>query len=188
MRPRTSLTHPLQVAEVAAPGGGTVGVTFCPGKHQADAATGAWARDLGTDLDALAAWGARAVLTLVTPEELRALRVEALGAEVRARGMDWLHLPLPDVTAPGPDWEARWSRERARLHRILDAGGRVVVHCKGGLGRAGTAAALLLAERGVPPDTAIAAVRRVRPGALETRSQEEAVRRPRTPWQGDPAP
>ena len=70
---RTSLTHPLQIAEVAAPGGGAIGITLCPGKYQSDARTGAWARDLETDLAAIRAWGAGNVLTLVTEQELRAL-------------------------------------------------------------------------------------------------------------------
>ena len=41
MSVRTSLTDPLKIAEVDAPGAkGTVGITFCPGKKQADAMTG----------------------------------------------------------------------------------------------------------------------------------------------------
>ena len=40
-------------------------MTFCPGKHQSDAASGAWTRDLGTDLEAIRAWGASALVTLV---------------------------------------------------------------------------------------------------------------------------
>jgi len=45
-----------------------------------------------------------------------------------------------------------------------------------GLGRTGMAAALLLVERGIAPEDAIAAVRRARPGAIETRGQETLVR------------
>lgn len=53
---RTSITHPLQIAEVAVPGTcGRIGVTFLPGKKQPNAATGPWARDLDLDLDAIAA-------------------------------------------------------------------------------------------------------------------------------------
>ena len=86
---RTSHTHPLQIAEVrAAPAQGRIGITFCPGKHDRSAHTGAWARDLAVDLDAIAAWGARLVLTLVEPHELAALQVPQLGAEVQRRGME----------------------------------------------------------------------------------------------------
>jgi hypothetical protein len=49
--------------------------------------TGAWARDLATDLDAIKQWGARMVLTLVEPHELIDLKVPNLGAEVEKRGL-----------------------------------------------------------------------------------------------------
>ena len=51
----------------------------------------------------------------------------------------------------------------------------MLVHCRGGLGRAGTIAARLLIELGIEPATAIERVRAVRPGAIETRAQEEYV-------------
>ena len=59
---RTSLTHPLMIAEVQAKEGqGRIGITFCPGKHQSEAVTSGWRRNLGVDLDAICDWGATAV-------------------------------------------------------------------------------------------------------------------------------
>lgn len=174
---RTSLTHPLQIAEVcAAPGQGRIGITFCPGKIQPGALTGAWARDLDIDLDAVRDWGASAVVTLVEPHELSALKVERIGEAVSARHMDWLHLQIRDVTAPGDAFERAWAEAGADLRGRLRRGFDVLVHCKGGLGRAGTIAARLLAELGVEPGEAIRRVRAVRPGAIETASQERHVR------------
>ena len=184
---RTSQSHPLEIAAVSALGGGVVGVTFCPGKHQPGALTGAWARDLALDLDAIKAWGAGVLITLVTPAELIELKVERLGEAARARGLAWLHLPIPDVSTPSAEWERQWAQEREAVHDALDHGGRVVVHCKGGLGRAGTVAALILVERGLPPAEAIAAVRGVRKGALETAAQERYLARPRITWSGGAA-
>ena len=175
---RTSHTHPLQIAEVrAAPAQGRIGITFCPGKHDRSAHTGAWARDLAVDLDAIAAWGARLVLTLVEPHELAALQVPQLGAEVQRRGMAWRHLPIADYSVPTPDFEAQWSVHGPEIRALLRGGGDVLVHCKGGLGRAGMIAARLLAELGMPPDEAIRTVRRARKGAIETPSQLAVVRR-----------
>lgn len=168
---RTSVTNPIQIAELAAPGGGVVGLTFCPGKRQPGAVTGAWARDLGTDLRAIREWGAATVLTLVTADELTHLDVETLGDAVEALGMRWLHLPIEDFSVPTADWERQWARERGGLGAELDQGGRILIHCKGGLGRAGTIAARVLVERGMSPDDAIRAVRRVRPGAIENDEQ-----------------
>lgn len=175
---RTSQTHPLQIAEVrASPAQGRIGITFCPGKQDSAAATGAWARDLATDLDAIAAWGARLVLTLVEPAELVALKVPDLGAEVRARGMDWRHLPIADYSVPTAEFETDWHTHGRDIRAALRSGADVVVHCKGGLGRAGMIAARLLVELGMAPDAAISEVRRARRGAIETPSQLALVRR-----------
>ena len=175
-RARTSRSHPLQIPFVTAGEGlGQIGISFCPGKWQPSAMTGAWARELDVDLKAIAAWGAKAVVTLVETHELIALRVEGLGTSVAAYGMRWFHLPIRDVTAPEPTFETEWATASSQLHAILLNGGDVYVHCKGGLGRAGTVAALLLVELGVPPKQAIADVRAARPGAIQTREQEAYV-------------
>jgi len=55
------------------------------------------------------------------------------------------------------------------------AGERVVVACRGGLGRTGTTVACLLVDGGMTPHAAIARVRAARPGTIERRVQEEFV-------------
>jgi len=57
------------------------------------------------------------------------------------------------------------------LRAQLRAGFNVLVHCKGGLGRAGTIAARLMIELGTSPKNAVAAVRNARPGAIKTSAQ-----------------
>jgi hypothetical protein len=175
---RTSHTHPLQIAEVrASPSHGRIGITFCPGKHDHFAYTGAWERDLDIDLDAVTAWGAKLVLTLVEPAELRALKVPQLGHEIKRRGIEWRHLPIADFSVPGESFEHNWITQGREIREILRNGGDVLVHCKGGLGRAGMIAARLLVELGMNPDEAIRSVRHVRKGAIETPSQLALVRR-----------
>jgi Cyclin-dependent kinase inhibitor 3 (CDKN3) len=177
-RARTSLTHPLKIAEVrASPAHGRIGITFCPGKHDPSGITGAWARDLALDLDAIEAWGARLVLTLVEPAELVTLKVPQLGEEVQRRGMEWRHLPIVDCGVPGENFEKHWDAQGREVRVLLRAGRDVLVHCKGGLGRAGMIAARLLVELGVAPEVAIADVRRARVGAIETSAQLAVVRR-----------
>ncbi|WP_367154530.1 cyclin-dependent kinase inhibitor 3 family protein [Methylomonas sp. HYX-M1] len=175
---RNSHTHPLQIAEVrASPGYGRIGITFCPGKHDRFAHTGAWERDLGIDLDVIAAWGAKLVLTLVELAELSALKVPQLGHEIRRRGIEWRHLPIADFSVPTKAFELEWATQGREIRELLRNGGDVLVHCKGGLGRAGMIAARLLVELGMHPEEAIHAVRRVRKGAIETPAQLALVRR-----------
>lgn len=167
-----------------ADGYGRIGVTFCPGKKDAGAMTGAWERDLDLDVQAIADWGAAAVVTLIEDHEFELLEVEGLGDAVRARHMDWLHLPIRDVSVPSPAFETSWKAAGEGLRARLRDGFDVVVHCRGGLGRAGMIAACLLVELGADAKDAIQNVRAVRPGAIETREQERYVQgiRPQAAW------
>ncbi len=172
MAVRTSQTHPLQIAEVRAmPEQGRIGITFCPGKHDRFALTGAWARDLDLDLDVIAAWGAKLVLTLVEPEELNQLKVPNLGEQVQRRGIEWRHLPIADFSVPTEDFEHQWIMQGQEIRTLLRNGEDVLVHCKGGLGRAGMIAARLLVELGMDSKQAIRSVRKARKGAIETSAQ-----------------
>jgi ADP-ribosyl-[dinitrogen reductase] hydrolase len=172
---RTSVTHPLQIAVVAGPEFGRIGITFCPGKFDQQAMTGQWDRDLAADLDKVRDWGAHAVVTLLEPEELKLLKVDSLGREVMRRNMQWFHLPIVDVSIPGARFEEDWKIAGTELCSMLRRKSDILVHCRGGLGRAGTIAARLLVELGMDPAKAIAAVRDVRPGAIETKQQERYV-------------
>jgi protein-tyrosine phosphatase len=137
--------------------------------------TGAWDRDLAIDLNAIRDWGAAAVVTLLEPHEMKLLKVERLGAEVQSRHMKWFHLPIVDVSIPDARFEKEWRSAGERLRSLLRSGRDVLVHCRGGLGRAGTIGARLLVELGMDARTAIARVRGVRSGAIQTRGQEKFV-------------
>ena len=120
-----------------------------------------------------------AVVTLVEGSELDELRVPGLGDAVRDLHMEWFHLPIRDYAVPDGAAEQEWARVGEALRGFLRAGGNVLLHCRGGLGRSGMMAARLLVELGWDPEQAIAAVRRARPHAIETEEQLSAVRRTR---------
>jgi atypical dual specificity phosphatase len=86
---------------------------------------------------------------------------------------------LMAVSVPVPDFEAPTDRQ---LDHLLDtilkannAGMGVAVHCAAGLGRTGTVLAAYLVARGEEPRAALARVRDLRPGSVETADQERAV-------------
>ncbi len=173
---RTSATHPLRIDEISVgAAGGLIGITFCPGKTGESFRGWRWERVLATDLDEIVRWGASAVVTLIEDHEFELLHVRNLGVEVEARGMEWLHLPIVDVAIPDARFEQGWIVAGPKVRRILLAGGKVLIHCRGGLGRAGTIAACLLVELDVEPTDAIVRVRRARRGAIETSAQEAYV-------------
>ena len=156
---------------------GRVGITLCPGKKDEHGMSGRHDRDLAADLDEVRKQGAVAVVSLITDEECRLLSVRGLGAAVRARRMTWLHLPIQDGEAPGSTFESAWKHAGPYLRSLLRSRSDVLVHCKGGLGRAGTVAARLLVELGACPEYAIREVRRVRGSkAIENVEQERYVK------------
>jgi ADP-ribosyl-[dinitrogen reductase] hydrolase len=175
MKPRTSDSHPLQIAFVETPGNGRIGMTFCPGKHDPIAKTGPWSRDMHTDIAAIAAWGATALVTLMESHELELLGVSGLGDIAVSQGMDWYHLPVRDVSVPSAMFEDQWADVGETLRTRLLDGQSIVVHCRGGLGRTGMVAARLLIELGDEPVLALQRVRAARPGAVETVEQEKYV-------------
>jgi len=167
-----SQNSPLQIGDLQVNAGqGYLGLTLCPGKKD----PGRWDRDLGEDLKAIKSWGATTVVTLIEDHEFAMLHVENLGNAVKAMGMEWIHLPIVDVSVPDERFEKGWLTVGPKLHARLDAGERILIHCRGGIGRSGLVASLILKERGVQPDIAIRRTRTARPKAVETPEQEAYV-------------
>jgi ADP-ribosyl-[dinitrogen reductase] hydrolase len=152
-------------------------MTMCPGKRQPHAVTGPWDRDLDTDMDAVAAFGAAMLITLMETHELdKAVPAARLRAAAQARSIAWLHLPIADLAAPDAAFERAWASAGKTVRDALRDGAKIVVHCRGGRGRSGLLAARLLVELGAAPADAIEAVRAANPLAIETAVQEEHVR------------
>jgi protein-tyrosine phosphatase len=154
----TSENSPLRIDTIALPGNrGYIGMTFCPGKKDQGYSGIVWDRDLTIDLDAIAEWKANAVVTLLEEFELKMLGIPNLPALLVSRGIEWHHLPIRDVDIPDHHFEERWRRENGqRIKSILSGGGKVLLHCRGGIGRTGTIAAKLLVEFGFKPSDAVA--------------------------------
>ena len=149
-------SHPFWSLEVPRLDGQLL-LTPCPSTQQVPAPQA---------LSQLQLAGARALITLVTTDELEALGLSRLGAEANARGMGWFHLPIADDEAPDADFEQAWRRLLPELIALLRDGKQVAIHCRGGSGRTGLVAAALLMALGQPQSEAMAAVRARRPKAF----------------------
>jgi protein-tyrosine phosphatase len=163
---RTSQSDSLQIDPVTC-ALGEIGMTFCPGKKGDSVYGAAWDRDLIGDLSVVRDWGASVLVTLMEKHELDMLKVPELGEQAEAMGLEWHHLPIVDINVPDARFETLWTYSGHVLRRKLMAGEKIVIHCRGGLGRTGTIAAKLLIEFGMAPDEAMKQVRAARPGAIE---------------------
>jgi ADP-ribosyl-[dinitrogen reductase] hydrolase len=175
---RTSSTHPIRVDWLTMTTPGKVGLTFAPGKHAGSKGPGGrWERNLELDLDRLVAvFHAKALVCLLEDEELARARIPQLLEAARRRGIIVHRLPIPDggvLPDPGS------VRDLVELVHATAAGGsNVVVHCMGGLGRAGTIGACVLVGEGMSAAAALEDVQRARgPRSPETAAQKAFVRR-----------
>jgi protein-tyrosine phosphatase len=86
----------------------------------------------------------------------------------------YCHLPTIDDDAPTLDH----LREGADfIRRVIDSGGKVYIHCAGGVGRAPTQAAAYLITQGMTLDEALALIRKTRPFISIMPPQMEQLRR-----------
>ncbi|RWR05437.1 ADP-ribosylglycohydrolase family protein [Paenirhodobacter populi] len=160
----SSATHPLKIDSFPL-AQGHVGMTLCPGRKGPSLSGPGWDRDLAADVAALRAWGTDIVISLTETDEMARLRVSDMAAALEGAKIRWLHLPIPDTKAPQPGWHDAWRRAAPQVHQLLESGGRVVIHCKAGLERTATVAALLQCERGESLDTSLRVIAEARKGA-----------------------
>ncbi|MDR1578596.1 MAG: hypothetical protein LBT86_10310 [Deltaproteobacteria bacterium] len=176
---KDSDNSPLRVDQVDFPTG-QLGISICPGKYDDYARSGPCHRDARKDLTTAKNWGAKLVVTLLEDQELEFLRVTHLPDEAKNLGLGWWRFPVPDehpleiVGHPilDPQYDV-WTLPNALLRRFLKVGGKVLIHCRGGLGRTGTLVSRLLIEEGHSPQEALAKTRLARRGSVETKEQEQ---------------
>jgi atypical dual specificity phosphatase len=91
---------------------------------------------------------------------------------VNEAGLLVLHEPMEDMQAPSQEQLERCisALQRAEQQQMPTA-----VHCGAGLGRTGTVLACYLVAQGQTAQNAIARIRRLRPGSIETEDQADAV-------------
>jgi atypical dual specificity phosphatase len=91
---------------------------------------------------------------------------------VNEAGLMLVHVPVIDMEPPTQDDLDKCLTVIQRAHERHMG---VAVHCGAGLGRTGVVLACWFVTKDLSAKNAVARVRRLRPGSIETAEQEEAV-------------
>lgn len=148
------MQHPFDYLELNT---GTLMFTPCPGTKGVS---------LSDSLGQLKAAGAAAVITLMPTHELEQNDAAHIGVICEELGLEWYQLPIEDDCAPEQAFEAAFTDYKASILALLQAGKKVAIHCKGGSGRTGLMAAILMTQLGYGKTEAQALVQQLRPKTL----------------------
>ena len=129
----------------------------CPGTKQAD---------LSSSVKTIKQAGATSIVTMLSDEELAQLEVTELGNTITSAGLKWFQLPVEDDAEPNLDFEERFSEVRDELLKQIESGETIAIHCRGGSGRTGLMAAILLLESGAYWTDVKPLIQSMRPKAL----------------------
>ena len=150
------MSHPYD--KLALAGGATLILTPCPGTKDTSVEDA-----VATLKDA----GAQALITLMPDEELAKFAAESIPGSCAASGIQWFHLPVEDDHAPDERFATAFATQKQILLSLLEQQGTLAIHCRGGSGRTGFMAAILLLESGMDRDEVVRQVQGLRPHALK---------------------
>lgn len=101
----------------------------------------------------VASWreaGVKTVVSLLEPAEIRDLELQAEEGLCRDHDINFVSFPVADRGVPENRREA--MAVAGRLASEVQRGSAVLVHCRAGIGRSASLAALVMAVCGVPGD------------------------------------
>jgi len=132
-------------------------------------------RNLEEDVEVIAKTGITDVMVLMQAAEFRKYRVPGLLEEYSKQGLEVHHISMEDGCVPGFSvlLEAVF-----RVQEVVGVGGRLLVHCYGGLGRTCLVVAcyLLGLDSTLAPEAVIAILRSLRgPRAVQTVRQYNMI-------------
>jgi protein-tyrosine phosphatase len=178
------MSHPdkqysFQYDYISCPLGGGMFLLSCPGRQGVDDLGRKWNRNLDDDLHALSQENITGLITLLPLLEMQNYNVTELPEAVTRLGWYWWHWPIADRDVADYATVLQIQQTMPSLEKIWKDGHSIALHCAAGLGRTGTLAAQFLVAQGIEPDQAIARIRKIRPGSIETKEQEWAIREQR---------
>ena len=163
----------LDLSMVSSPPKGTLIISSCPGLCKEN---GTSDHRKTTHLDVLQSEEINLVIALTPDDELERLGVDDMPQKIKDCGIDWKQVAGVNYATPEKDQLTAFMDIMSEVQSRLDQGDHILVHCRGGTGRAGKTAAVMLIHYGIDPDQAIDAIRSQREGCIQTAEQEQFVR------------
>jgi len=143
----------------------------CPGTKEVD---------LDSTITQLKEQGVDAILSVMPAEEMTRLEVESLPENCQQQDIHWFNLAVGNHQVPDDEAISDWQQYKGQITQLIDQGGKVAVHCKGGTGRTGLGAAMVLLELGWTPEQAILDVKSIKPKAFSHESYVEFIENMKT--------
>lgn len=147
--------------------GGTLSLSSAPGKQVYSP------RNLDEDLVKLRGQGVEIIVCLLEWSEMVRIGIPDYPRRAQEHGFIFYHLAIQDHCVLEKSEDADAVVKLVLQH--LSEGHHVLIHCCGGVGRAGTITVCCLCRLGFAPDTAIKLVRSLRKGAVKRNVQVDFV-------------
>ena len=148
-----------------------IGISHCPGKLSEKIGS---TTQLYSDLKSLEQQKIHCIVTLANDAEIVDLGIKNFSESISI--FNFLHYRerINDLSVPGFGQNENIKALLKNIKNQINFKKNVLVHCNAGLGRSGLIAALLVKTMGVFSDS-ISHIRRHRPGAIETKEQEDFI-------------
>ncbi len=146
---------------------GKISISMCPGKRDLR-----HSRNLDQDLTTISQNGVDVIICLLPWCEMRLLGIADYPSKAKKLGIPFYHVPIADMGIPN------YQQLDTIIPIVVDYinnGFHVLIHCRCGLGRAGTICACCLGFLGYDWIQAINLVRNKRHGAIQNSSQERCI-------------
>ena len=127
-------------------------------------------------LKSISRLGCKCIISLVEKHEIEDIcGLNHFTHQLDKHDFTWHHFPIKDYEIPDKTFMVNWEKKHVGLLNGLINGSNLFIHCKGGIGRSGTIAAMFLIVSGMENDQSILEVRSKRQGAIENEKQENFV-------------
>ncbi|NMF48695.1 protein phosphatase [Pseudoalteromonas arctica] len=130
-------------------------------------------QNLEDSIATLKAAGTNILLSLMPQKELEKNNVETINSECNKHDITWFHLPINDDEAPKQPFTSSWNTHKTDILQAIQHKQTIAIHCKGGTGRTGLVAALILNSAGYTKEEVYNLVQGIRPKALTIKLQKE---------------